>query len=219
MRHFVPYYLTTLSQGDKDMNPQLTAALLAGVAGLVPLVANLVISAVQSRSRRSQRNDAISLAKQRVEFLNSWIKAHQAVSAPDRLEAVKQIAYKEMDDIRDGLQVFLRESHPLAMANRPAAVAARQQIDASRRWFLLYRPYSVAGWVWHSLFYMFSLCTLSTIALAFISILSGGYDAASTIVSLLALIIYVIPVAIVRLIAGYVDKRAQQKLLKAPVVP
>lgn len=52
---------------------------------------------------------------------------------------------------------WARRGKPAVQVRRPAAVLPR---SAFRRWFLLHRPYGIAGWVFHVCFYYFLICAV-----------------------------------------------------------
>jgi hypothetical protein len=188
------------------MDDKLIAVIGTAIVGLLPLIANPIISAVQRRGRRARRDDAISVAKERVEFVESWIKAQELVSTAERLAEQKKAASQELDEIRGGVLKSLEEA-----THTPTPIADRHFVE---RALLLYRPNSVGGWLWHTLFYMTVLMFIAIEALTVLSVpnLSASDAAYNVKFALVFGVIAVILAFVFRGLAAVVDRDIQDRL-------
>ena len=183
----------------------ITGLLGAGVA-LVPLIANTVIGAIQGRSARSRRDNAIAAAKSRVDFLNGWIKAQEDIAPPERLAELKESATHELDDIRQSVLSAVAESAP-----KPLQIADRHVLQ---NLFLLYRPRSVGGWVTHALFYMSAGALIAWLGYFYYSdVLIQEYSLVDDLSLIIGVAIPVLILAIVmQIVARAIDNRVDETI-------
>jgi hypothetical protein len=181
------------------MDKTTLAVVITGIVGLFPLLANTLISIFQGRTSRAHRDDAITVAKQRIEFLDSWIKSQESVSTAEHLAELKQIASEELDDIRRGVLTALATT-----AAKPSRAADRHAVQ---RLFLMYRPHSIAGWVWHTLFYMTGAMCIAVVLLTVLS-----YDPTTLEGGVIIAVAFLILALIFRGLGALVDGWAEKKL-------
>lgn len=185
--------------------------LFGALAGLIPLIAAAVINNAQSRSLRARRNDAIGIATQRVDFLTTWIASQESISPPEHYAQLKDGVQHELEDIKHDLDQLLAASQ----AVKRSAAEEHKSLAFWSRLFLMYRPYSIGGWVWHTLFYMACFIGIVFILTGLLAASPSESTFAYYVGYLIGIIIYLIPVfaviVVTRLIAGYVDNRAVKK--------
>jgi hypothetical protein len=138
------------------MSTEFTVAIVAGLFGLVPFMAQIV-------SRRAQRRDRMTRLNQlraELELLERLHTLQGEVSATD--EATKPPTNVV---IRDALRKVLDQYNKLAEI-APSTVVGRkppstQQLSFFRRAFLLYNPHTISGWILHTLLHdRYHLCVL-----------------------------------------------------------
>jgi hypothetical protein len=180
------------------MSTEFTVAIVAGLFGLVPFMAQIV-------SRRAQRRDRMTRLNQlraELELLERLHTLQGEVSATD--EATKPPTNVV---IRDALRKVLDQYNKLAEI-APSTVVGRkppstQQLSFFRRAFLLYNPHTIFGWTLHTLFYMIA----TIFVFYFISQLFGFFYPVSIGTKLLYLGGYVVGFGIPLLILQRLARR------------
>ena len=147
------------------MDDKTVTLVVSSIVGLLPLLANAALSAIQGNTGRSRRDDAIAVARARIQLLDEWIKAQESVSTPDHYAELKQTASQELDSIHQGVIRTLATSEP-----RHERIRDR---DAVQRIFLLYRPLNPISWLLHTLFYMSAAMSLAVVLLTAIHLITG----------------------------------------------
>ena len=146
------------------MSEQITIIVIGALVGLFPTLLATVIKWLEKRDLAAKQNRALDLAKQRVEYLNGWIKVQEAVCSPEQLAEIKQDVSLELVQINRTLREELVEEKD--------ELVTFEERNALQRWFLLYNARSGPGWVFHILFYMF-------LGIQIIALVSGfglGYE-------------------------------------------
>ncbi len=195
------------------MNTQMIAIVGGAVAGLLPTVMTAVVGWLNSRSLQARRTAALNLAQERINFLGAYVKAQEDLCSSEQLDQIKRSVSNELSDMRQRLtDVLDDESH------RSAELFAELSGEGSllQRALLAYAPRSVAGWVLHTLFYMFLGVTV-------ILLVWNVFSDPTT--RLGAILIFDLPAIIITLIvrhlAAQADRRAQQAfaLRSGPATP
>jgi hypothetical protein len=132
----------------QNQNIQLIIIIVGAVAGLLPVLLTSALSWLEKRSLATKQNRALDLAKRHIEFLDSWVKVQETISSSERFEEIKLEASEELDQLR------------ISLSERMVEEEEEQDIESGernllQRLFLAYWPHNAAGWVWHTLFYMF----------------------------------------------------------------
>ena len=188
------------------MDDKTATVVVSAIVGLFPLLANTLVSALLGRSARSRRDDAITLARQRIQLLDEWVKAHETVSTPEHYADLKATASQELDTIHEGVIKALEQATP-----RLQRLKDRHLLE---RLFLLYRPESAASWVLHTLFYMSAAMFAAVVLLSALNLATGtaaemvDYATFSLNVALPLLILAVV----FRGLGALLDRQAEKRL-------
>lgn len=180
--------------------------ILGGLVGLFPILLTSLLSWSDKRSNATKQQKALEMAKNRIDFIERWVKVQEALNSTERFEEIKQESADELARIRKELSVILDEDKE--------TIDDREK-PLFQRAFLLYRPYSFLGWVMHLAYYFFLIITIGLII-----DLRPGVDFATDIftwervffIDLPIMIVYAIPMLIIRAIALGVDRNATKKL-------
>jgi len=97
---------------------------------------------------------------QRVNFLNSWLNLHKGVSNQEQRNRVRDVLTDELQDVYEEFAHALLEVDKESKKRHDLMVRVKN-MSFVKRLFLLYTPYNVRGWLYHTLFYM---CTLPIVA-------------------------------------------------------
>lgn len=144
----------------------------------------------ERRSIKAKFQDEIGLAERRIAFLDTWLKVQEAVCTAERFEQVKQETARELDDLRNKLADSLRLAD-----QRKDKVHARKSMQ---RMFLLFLPHNLGGWICHLAFYVLVLFVL---LLVITPPSEGGNWVDWVTESLWAVIVFAIPILVVRSLA------------------
>jgi hypothetical protein len=183
------------------MQAQIIPIVGAAIAGLLPIVLTAVISWLDKRSILARRSQALSLAQQRIEFLSAWIKAQESLCSIERFEEVKRAVSDELMQLREHLNDILDDEH-----NQSRETVGDKQF--LQKLFLIYIPRNVAGWVFHTLFYM-SLSV--TVIVVLLTLTSTERNVIGTVVAC-ADIPSVVAVLAFHYLATMADRKADQEL-------
>jgi len=129
----------------QDLLPLLTSG--GVIAALLPSA----LSWADRRGLVSKRKQALDLAQQRVEFLNTWIKAQEPLCSAENFAGLRQVVSEEL------IQIKLQLDEVMADASATERIRKKPFIQ---RLLLIYFPHSVAGWVGHALFYVSLFVTI-----------------------------------------------------------
>lgn len=137
-----------------DLNLKtLMIPIASSMVGLIPVLINLTVNILDKRSSMAKRNNEINYVNQRVTFLTSWYQLQKEVSRPEQLPAIKDLMTQELKDVYADLADALVESEQLSQ-QRQELLSRYKHTNAFKRFFLLYTPYNVSGWLYHTLYYM-----------------------------------------------------------------
>ena len=101
----------------------------------------------------ARRNNELNYVNQRVTFLMSWYQLQKEVGKPDQMSGIKDMVSQELKDVYEDLADALVESDRL-LQQRHELLERYRNMGGFRKFFLLYTPYNVGGWLYHTLFYM-----------------------------------------------------------------
>ena len=82
-------------------------ALIGALIGAVPAILGVVIPWVRSRDLVARSNREVELAKNRVEFMENWLKAKHLSSTPEEYESLKVHMGQQLDGILESLGAAL----------------------------------------------------------------------------------------------------------------
>ena len=125
---------------------------VAGLFGLIPVMVQIISTIAQRRDRMTRLNQL----RAELELLERINTLQGQVSAGD--EAAK---HRTSLIVSDSLSKLLDDYNKLSEI-APSAVGggkqpSPQQLSFFRRAFLLYRPHTPSGWIWHTMFYSWGL--------------------------------------------------------------
>ena len=128
------------------MKEQITIVIIGALVGLFPTLLATFIKWLDKRGLTARQDRALSMAQQRVEYLNAWIKVQETLCSPEQFDEIKQEVSKELVQINRNLRENLVEEED--------EFVTFEERNSLQRLFLLYTPRSVSGWVFHIIFYM-----------------------------------------------------------------
>ena len=89
-----------------------------------------------------------------------WVRLHKEVSTPEQMKNVNAMIVNELHDAYEEFASALLEVEKESM-RRQELLKRVKSMNFAKRLFLLYTPYNVRGWLYHTLFYM---CIMPLIA-------------------------------------------------------
>jgi hypothetical protein len=132
---------------------KLIIPLASSMVGLIPVLINLTVNWLDKRSSLARRNVELQYANQRVGFLTSWYNLQKDVSDTEQMKRVREMVSEELRE--------MYEEFANAMLDMEEETRKRQELilrvkgmNLVKRLFLLYTPYNIRGWLYHTLFYM-----------------------------------------------------------------
>ena len=132
----------------------------SSMVGLIPFLINLTINHFDKKSHKAQRDADLQYLNQRVNFLNSWFKLHNEVSRKEQLDHVREVVSDELQEVYEEFAHALLEVDKESKKRHDLMMRVKNT-NFVKKLFLLYTPYNVRGWLYHTLFYM---CTLPLVA-------------------------------------------------------
>ncbi len=138
------------------MREQTTIIIIGALAGLLPALLATLSKWLDKRSLTARQNRALSLAQQRVEYLDNWVKVQETLCSPEQFDEIKQEVSNELVQINRTLRENLVEEED--------EFVTFEERNVLQRLFLLYTPRNVPGWVFHIIFYMFFGILLAMLA-------------------------------------------------------
>jgi hypothetical protein len=133
--------------------PPWLIPIASSMVGLIPVLINITVNYLDKRSNIAKRNNDLNYVNQRLTFLMGWYQLQKEVSKPEQLEKVKDLVARDLTDVYEDLADALVESDKLSQ-ERHELLMRYKNMNGFRRFFLLYTPYNVAGWLYHTLYYM-----------------------------------------------------------------
>ncbi len=188
-----------------SQSQQIVIIIVGALAGLFPVLLTSALSWLEKRSLATKQNRALDLAKKHIEFLDSWVKVQETLCSAERFEEIKQETSDELDQLRKSLSERLAEEEKDDEENEK---------NLLQRLFLAYWPHNVAGWVLHTLFYMFlSMTVLFLITVFGVDPETDQYSLEETLSDLYGLIpFFILPMLVIRWLAVRVDRKAEEKM-------
>lgn len=132
---------------------KLVIPLASSMVGLIPVLINITVGFLDKKSQMARRNNELNYVNQRVTFLMSWYQLQKEVGKPDQMSGIKDMVSQELKDVYEDLADALVESDRL-LQQRHELLERYRNMGGFRKFFLLYTPYNVGGWLYHTLFYM-----------------------------------------------------------------
>ena len=142
-----------------NFNP-LIIPIASSMVGLIPFLINLVINHLDKKSHKAQRDSELNYVNQRINFLNGWFNLHKEVSGQEQMVRVREVMEDELREAYEDFAHALLEVDKLSKQRQELMMRVKN-MNFVKRLFLLYTPYNVRGWLYHTLFYM---CTLPLVA-------------------------------------------------------
>ena len=142
-----------------NFNP-LIIPIASSMVGLIPFLINLVINHLDKKSHKAQRDSELNYVNQRINFLNGWFNLHKEVSGQEQMARVREVMEDELREAYEDFAHALLEVDKLSKQRQELMMRVKN-MNFVKRLFLLYTPYNVRGWLYHTLFYM---CTLPLVA-------------------------------------------------------
>ena len=140
------------------MNPNfninnLVIPLASSMVGLIPVLINITVNYLDKRGHMARRNNELNYVNQRLIFLMGWYQLQKEVTDPDQMLAIKDLMARDLKDVYEDLADALVESDKLSQ-ERHELLMRFKNMNTFRRFFLLYTPYNIGGWLYHTLYYM-----------------------------------------------------------------
>lgn len=190
------------------MKENTTLIFFGALAGLFPILLTWTLSRLEKRSFAAKRDQALNLAKKRVEFLDTWVNAQKGLCSNERFEEIKREVSDELDQLMETLSERLAEEEDSDADERN--IDERNLLE---RLLLVYYPYNVAGWVLHILFYMFFGMTLLSIPLYKPGFLRSQFSVGQFMTdSIIIIVVLILPMLIIRWLAVRADRKAEEKI-------
>jgi hypothetical protein len=133
--------------------PPWLIPLASSMVGLIPVLINITVNYLDKRSHMARRNNELNYVNQRLTFLVGWYQLQKEVSGPDKMSTIKELVARDLTDVYEDLADALVESDKLSQ-ERHELLMRFKNMNGFRRFFLLYTPYNVGGWLYHTLYYM-----------------------------------------------------------------
>jgi len=132
---------------------KLIIPLASSMVGLIPVLINITVGFLDKKSQMARRNNELSYVNQRLSFLTNWYQLQKEVTKPEQMSGIKDMVSQELKDVYEDLADALVESDKL-LQQRHELLARYRNMNGFRKFFLLYTPYNLSGWLYHTLFYM-----------------------------------------------------------------
>jgi hypothetical protein len=133
--------------------PPWLIPLASSMVGLIPVLINITVNYLDKRSHMARRNNELNYVNQRLTFLVGWYQLQKEVSGPDKMSTIKELVARDLTDVYEDLADALVESDKLSQ-ERHELLMRFKNMNGFRRFFLLYTPYNIGGWLYHTLYYM-----------------------------------------------------------------
>ena len=142
---------------------KLIIPLASSMVGLIPVLINLTVNWLDKKSHRAQRDAEINYANQRAMFLMNWFNLQKETAQPDHMQRVREVM---SDELRDMFEEYAHAVLEVEQESRKRQELMQRvrSMNLFKRLFLLYTPYNVRGWLYHTLFYMCAMPLFAFIA-------------------------------------------------------
>lgn len=128
----------------------------SSMVGLIPFLINLAINYFDKKSIKAKRDADLNYVNQRVNFLTGWFNLYKEISDQEQLKRVREMMSEELQDVYEEFAHSLLDVDKESKKRHNLMMRVKT-MSAIKRMFLLYTPYNIRGWLYHTLFYM---CTL-----------------------------------------------------------
>ena len=171
---------------------------VGALLGLLPPLSKWL----SDRSSLAKRRQAFQDCKSHTEFFDTWLRAQESVSTPERIEELKSEVSNMLDSLIKDYSNLLTHKE----IEKPEVPAV---LSLLKRMFLAYWPHNFSGWVFHILFYM--LMGMGLMALVGFSISLDTNNPSlkhlySNLGQLWALLVIIIPMIITQRFARRADR-------------
>ena len=139
---------------------KLIIPLASSMVGLIPVLINLTVNWLDKKSHKAQRDAELSYVNQRVNFLTSWFNLQKEIGEAEQMKRVREMVSDELRDMYEEFAHAILEVEKESR-KRQELMQRVKNMNFIKRLFLLYTPYNVRGWLYHTLFYM---CTMPLFA-------------------------------------------------------
>ncbi len=133
--------------------PPWIIPIASSMVGLIPVLINITVNYLDKRSSMAKRNNEINYVNQHLTFLMGWYQLKKDVSRPEQISDIQKMVARDLDEVYKHLAFALAESDILEQ-EQDELLERFKKMNAFRRFFLLYTPYNVSGWLYHTLYYM-----------------------------------------------------------------
>jgi hypothetical protein len=133
--------------------PPWLIPLASSMVGLIPVLINITVNMLDKRGHIARRNHELNYVNQRLTFLMGWYQLQKEVSNSEQLSAIRDMVARDLNEVYEDLTDALVESERLSQ-ERQELIQRFKNTNAFRRFFLLYTPYNIGGWLYHTLYYM-----------------------------------------------------------------
>jgi hypothetical protein len=123
------------------------------MVGLIPVLINITVNMLDKRGHIARRNNELNYVNQRLTFLMGWYQLQKEVNSLEQLSAIRGVVARDLNEVYEDLTDALVESERLSQ-ERQELIQRFKNTNAFRRFFLLYTPYNIGGWLYHTLYYM-----------------------------------------------------------------
>jgi hypothetical protein len=138
----------------------LIIPLASSLVGLIPVLINLTVNWLDKRSQTMRINTILGQVNNRVNFLTTWYNLQKEVSTPLQLPQIKSTVFEELNDTFE-LFIDVVLDPDKETKQRQEALVNYRKTNKFRRALLLYVPYNLRGWIFHTGYYM---CVLPLLA-------------------------------------------------------
>jgi|GEM_PF-2364423 len=176
---------------DGILTERVAVTVVAGLFGLLPVLLQW-LGSIASRRDRATR---LKTLRAELDFLEQW-QSLRATVAPG---AGNPPQFEGGDSVQAELDGLLQEYRDLAHLRRSGSEASDPSGSFIRRLFLLYRPATAIGWLWHTLFYGLLIAALAFLAVGF---LHDGFSVDFATGFAGSVVIFGPPLFVVHLLAG-----------------
>ncbi len=132
---------------------KLIIPLASSMVGLIPVLINLSVNWLDKKSHRAQRDAELQYANQRVMFLMSWFNLQKEIAEAEHMKRVREMMSDELRDMYEAYAHAMLEVEQESQ-RRQELMKRVKNMNFIKRLFLLYTPYNIRGWLFHTLFYM-----------------------------------------------------------------
>lgn len=176
--------------------------LLTILGSFLPIVITTLIAWLGNRGLSSKRGRIVTLAKHRVDFLNAYLSAQNAVMGDsEELAQIRQSAGRELSAIKKSVEEDLRKIDK----------DSPQGENFFQRFFLLYKMHTRPAAFFRVLFYLTLLISFLW-SMLFTSIIRGfiAEGSYSLFVNLLVLLLFIAPAVLIVLLVHWLAVRADK---------